>query len=376
MFKVAAILTLCALLDHMGVCADPVVKMKVCRNVFKEVFSKGLEELGSSVNNDMIKDLVTRKKWTGNQGLSKRHGKERKPTTFQIKMASFINTNVQSIKDNTIDMTTQIRIKFEGNSQEKSRREVFDVNADLSTAFSIKKENGKLRFVLKKCELFIRGIENSWFQSSGELKLMTGKHEGILKSKLCNIVRKMSKTMDDSVTSLLNNGIQSWIVTTIESSNLDCVEIGLSRDSERGIDVESRSEPIHNYFSGNGISVLKYYINKGLSKDPAILDKILASMNLQLTPDELQTLIPGARKTDAVSLQVTIQKPPQMTMDSGNAKITVSAEVTGFASGSTEPIFTLSFDALLDADLSIKGNRLIFHVFCKGFRFTSLTGTY
>ncbi|KAM4691822.1 uncharacterized protein WCC33_016614 [Rhinophrynus dorsalis] len=242
------------------------------------------------------------------------------------------------------------------------------MTADIISNLNLQNENGNLLFGWDKCEVYIRKVDENWLNRFGELQIEPGKYEGQLKTKLCKVLPTLVQLLNRAFMDIMKIGppnAQKLVIKNIEHASLDCLEICLNL-LYKG--TEKISEQKHGILKGNGVSLLKDYVNEMLDimVNADALNKLLRIMDLKITPEELRQLIPDVYETESLKLKITLHKSPHITQDSGNATVKISANVQGFSSKSEDPVVSVEFDIYLNAKLHIKRNKIIFTVTTTG----------
>ncbi|XP_056406364.1 uncharacterized protein LOC130297676 [Hyla sarda] len=190
--------------------------------------------------------------------------------------------------------------------------------------------------------------------------IINGKKLEPSKAKVCGIVRKIIGILNKAWKGYFiidPSGDKKLLWKSIGQINADCLEIYLNLVVG---DSEVFSEQTHDEMPGNGISLLKDYINTMLLADNYLtkLNKKMEEKNLQLSPDELQKLLPDVHETDPTSLILTITEMPQLNSNNENEMMTVKAKLQGYASKSDKSVFDVLFETNVKIHPEINNNKL------------------
>ncbi|CAH2291733.1 ---NA--- [Pelobates cultripes] len=280
---------------------------------------------------------------------------------------SFEDVSSQILSNKSIIANFQINMEFEEktsssfNGQSKNQPPILSINVQITSTFNLEKDKNGFQFTWKQCEVSIKDIE---LIGSEEDDFETDKFKKLLEIKVCSLLPLLADNMNRLFMNILNidpTGFNKLIVKSIKQSSAICLELDLNLVVNN---VERKSEGEHGYMLGNGISVLKVYTNYMLSVNAhaEMLNKILASKNFTLSPDELQLIIHDANETESVKLKIHIKEPPKLTDESGLAIMLISGSVGGCYPNSDESIFNVDFDTKVEATSYVKGNKLYFTV--------------
>ncbi|XP_075427960.1 uncharacterized protein LOC142466626 [Ascaphus truei] len=362
MFEATILVLLCSLTANSQVFGDPMIQMKMCDNKLEEVITHVIKlNERYMLRGEIIGSFLSQEtRGHGNSGERRRGDKVR--TLLQAINVSFSKIKVRVLPRKSMEVSFQSSIVAESTSNKP--RVHFTVVTETSAIIQLRKEDRNLSFTVEKCDVFIIDVKYNRFQISGQINVVKGKHEGPLKLRFCNEIKDVVEILNMYVSempSIDRTGVRKLVCDTIGNADLDCLEISLKLVS-RGKEIKSTSGQSHSYVPGNSISVLKDYINEMLSTELPLeyLNRIIESMNLHLQPNDTRSLIPGADYSGTINLKITFKGPLQMTQDSDNAMLAISAQVQGFNSYSADLIFTGDIDLLLSVDLSIDANKLLF----------------
>ncbi|XP_063312706.1 uncharacterized protein LOC134612298 [Pelobates fuscus] len=305
------LLLLGGLLKSNHVSCEPMVKMKLCSDLLDIAFDNSLKIIASSELRKMIGDFSLQPQNTNN-GREKKRGRSKVKNFLEKIMnkwrqkqqsvwitassVSFEDVSSQIVSNKSIIVTFKINIEFEEktsssfNGQSKNQPPILSVNVQMTSTFNLEKDKNGFKFTMKKCEVSINDIE---LIGSEEDDFETDNLEKLLEMKVCSLLPLLADNMNRLFMNILNidpTGFNKLIVKSIKQSSAICLELDLNLVVNN---VERISEGEHGYMLGNAISLLKGYTNYMLSVNAhaEMLNKILASKDFTLTPEELQLVI-------------------------------------------------------------------------------------
>ncbi|XP_069809380.1 uncharacterized protein [Dendropsophus ebraccatus] len=356
---------------QIGAAGEPTVRVQLCKDVLDNAVTDSLKQLESSELMDDIGDLrLERPK--GSDFFSRAFGKKESKMVPITKAKMDVLPGSEISSDNSFEMTFQVRAeygdkRFSQNGNRRTQNTYVFMDLEIVAVLLVKVTREKILFSLEDCEVYLTNrdtnLDKSWFQGVvlaiwDQWKLRMKNHRGQSpeensdlrpgKTELCGIVRRITDIMNANWKDHLiidPSGKKKLVLKSTSKINTDCLQLNLNMEVG-GLEVVSKQR--HGVLLGSGVSLLKDYINYIVAVGVHLkeLNEKLEKKILQLSPTELQLVIPDVYETDPTNLIISITEVPKLDINGDSKTMTIVADLKAYGLKSEKIAFEVMFRSI------------------------------
>ncbi|XP_073411360.1 uncharacterized protein [Dendrobates tinctorius] len=312
---------------------ESMVMVQLCNDMF-------MKAIETSLNQFKLSEL---KKYIGDYSTEPRYAYGPFAKYYKAKLIP-----ITSVKFEDLEITRPTNIKIvitygekplQKNRMKKTENSYLSMNIDILTTLNLVVNKGRIGFSMQDCEVYLRDYETDILE---DLDMDTVKVRRLLKVKLCSISRQTVDNMNENWKDYLiidPTGDKNLVIKSITQDIPDCLTAQFNLAVRK---TELMSAQKHDVLEGNRMSLVKDYIRAMFTPDVCMeqMNKILEEKKVELSADELNSLISDMFETEPTSLKITIAK---MKLNEENETMTIVMKLQGFSSKSEKCVLEVTF---------------------------------